>query len=56
MHKVLTLCYNCTEHENPRLHVDVVFQHVLANSTIVDHREFVSHLKQDLSEAACIAR
>lgn len=69
MLRMLTFCYNCTEHKTtgfapfflmfgriPRLPVDVVFQHVLPKDAVVDHHEFVSHLKRDLSEAACIAR
>lgn len=69
MLRMLTFCYNCTEHETtgfapfflmfgriPRLPVDVVFQHVLSKDVVVDHHEFVSRLKRDLSEAACIAR
>lgn len=68
MLQMLTFCYNCIEHETtgiapfflmfgriPRLLVDVVFQHALPNSAVVDHREFVSRLKHDLSEAARIA-
>ncbi|KAL3999269.1 calcium/calmodulin-dependent serine protein kinase [Sarotherodon galilaeus] len=69
MLQMLTFCYNCTEHETtgfapfflifgriPRLPVDVVFQHVLPDGAVVDHSEFVAHLKRDLSEAARIAR
>ncbi|XP_075935390.1 uncharacterized protein LOC142935134 [Anarhichas minor] len=69
MLQMLTFCYNCTEHETtgfapfflmfgriPRLPVDVVFQHALPNGAVVDHHEFVSRLKHDLSEAARIAR
>ncbi|KAJ8360154.1 hypothetical protein SKAU_G00166790 [Synaphobranchus kaupii] len=69
MLQLLTFCYNCTEHETtgfapfflmfgriPRLPVDVVFQHALPNGAVVDHREFVSRLKHDLSEAARIAQ
>lgn len=39
----------------PRLPVDVVFQHVLPDGAVVDHSEFVAHLKRDLSEAARVA-
>lgn len=69
MLQMLTFCYNCTEHETtgfapfylmfgrvPRLPVDVVFQHVLSNISVVDHREFVAKLRRDLAEAARIAR
>ncbi|KAL4008609.1 hypothetical protein ACER0C_002461 [Sarotherodon galilaeus] len=69
MLQMLTFCYNCTEHETtgfapfflifgriPRLPVDVVFQHVLPDGAVVDHSDFVAHLKRDLSEAARIAR
>lgn len=69
MLETLTFCYNCTEHETtgfapfflmfgriPRLPVDVMFQHALPNGAVVDHHEFVSRLKRDLSEAARIAR
>lgn len=69
MLQMLTFYYNCTEHETtgfapfflmfgriPRLPVDVAFQHALSNGAVVDHREFVSRLKHDLSEAARIAR
>lgn len=69
MLQMLTFCYNCTEHETtgfapfflmfgriPRLPVDVAFQHALPNDAVVDHCEFVSRLKRDLSQAAHIAR
>ncbi|XP_027874875.1 uncharacterized protein LOC114145478 [Xiphophorus couchianus] len=69
MLRMLTFCYNCTEHETtgfapfflmfgriPRLPIDVVFQHALSNSPVVDHHEFVSRLKHDLSVAARIAQ
>lgn len=68
MLQMLTFCYNCTEHETtgfapfflmfgriPRLPVDVLFQHTLLSDAVVSHREFVSNLKRDLSEAARIA-
>lgn len=68
MLQMLTFCYNCTEHETtgfapfflmfgriPRLPVDVLFQHTLPSDAVVSHREFVSNLKRDLSEAARIA-
>lgn len=38
-----------------RLPADVVFQPVLPNSAVVDHYEFVSCLKPDLSEPAHVA-
>ncbi|XP_027880631.1 uncharacterized protein LOC114149183 [Xiphophorus couchianus] len=69
MLRMLTFCYNCTEHETtgfapfflmfgriPRLPIDVVFQHALSNGPVVDHHEFVSRLKHDLSVAARIAQ
>ncbi|KAJ8375571.1 hypothetical protein SKAU_G00061510 [Synaphobranchus kaupii] len=69
MLQMLTFCYNCTEHETtgfapfylmfgriPRLPIDVMFQHVLPNDTIVSHQEFVTKLKRDLNEAALIAQ
>lgn len=69
MLQLLTFCYNCTEHETtgfapfylmfgriPRLPVDVVFQHVLQNHSVVNHREFVAQLRRDLADAARIAR
>ncbi|KAL0961567.1 hypothetical protein UPYG_G00355190 [Umbra pygmaea] len=40
----------------PRLPIDVVFRHALTNDAVLDHCEFVSRLKHDLSEAARIAR
>lgn len=59
----------CTEHETtgfapfyllfgriPRLPVDIVFQHALANDAVVSHSDFVSHLKKDLQEAAQIVQ
>lgn len=68
MLQMLTFCYNCTEHETtgfapfflmfgriPRLPVDVLFQHTVPSDAVVSHREFVSNLKRDLSEAARIA-
>lgn len=36
--------------------VDVVFQHALPSGAVIDHHEFVSRLKRDLSEAAHIAQ
>ena len=69
MLQTLTFCYNCTEHETtgfapcylmfgrvPRLPVDVMFQNVLADTSVVDRLTFVSQLKKDLSEAARIAQ
>ncbi|KAK7877227.1 hypothetical protein WMY93_032080 [Mugilogobius chulae] len=69
MLQTLTFCYNCTEHETtgfapfylmfgriPRLPMDVVFQHVLHNNSVVDHCEFVARLRRDLAEAARIAQ
>lgn len=69
MLRMLTFCYNCTEHETtgfapfflmfgriPRLPIDVVFQHALSNGPVVDHHEFVARLKHDLSVAARIAQ
>lgn len=69
MLQTLTFCYNCTEHETtgfapfylmfgriPRLPVDVVFQQVLHNTSVVDHSEFVARLRHDLAEAARIAQ
>lgn len=65
----LTFCYNCTEHETtgfapfflmfgrvPRLPIDVLFQNVLFNEDVVDFKDFVSKLKNDLREAARIAQ
>nr|XP_021332419.1 uncharacterized protein LOC110439844 [Danio rerio] len=67
--QMLTFCYNCTVHETtgfapfylmfgrvPRLPIDVMFQHVLRNDTVVKYSDFVSRLKCDLSEAAKIAQ
>ncbi|XP_068580871.1 uncharacterized protein [Cebidichthys violaceus] len=42
MLQMLTFCYNCTEHET--------------TGAVVDHHDFVSRLKHDLSEAVRIAR
>ncbi|KAJ8367497.1 hypothetical protein AAFF_G00317200 [Aldrovandia affinis] len=69
MLQMLTFCYNSTVHETtgfapfylmfgrvPRLPVDVMFHHVLEDTNVVSHHEFVHHLKRDLSEAAQIAQ
>ena len=66
--RTLTFCYNCTVHETtgfapfylmygrvPRLPIDVMFQHVVQDDKVISHGEFVSRLKQDLSEASGIA-
>jgi hypothetical protein len=66
--RTLTFCYNCTVHETtgfapfylmygrvPRLPIDVMFQHVVQDDKVINHGEFVSRLKQDLSEASGIA-
>uniref|UniRef100_A0A8C6SL91 Integrase catalytic domain-containing protein n=1 Tax=Neogobius melanostomus TaxID=47308 RepID=A0A8C6SL91_9GOBI len=68
MLQMLTFCYNCTEHETtgfapfylmfgrvPRLPVDIVFQHVLEGTPVVDHHEFIAALRRDLAEASRIA-
>ncbi len=65
----VTFCYSCTEHETtgfapfflmfgriPCLPVDVLFQHALPSSNVVDHCDFVSCLKHDLSETARISQ
>ncbi|KAL1276854.1 hypothetical protein QQF64_036477 [Cirrhinus molitorella] len=62
-------CYNGTVHETtgfapfylmfgrvPRLPIDVMFQHVLKDDTVVKYSDFVSKLKCDLGEAAKIAQ
>ncbi|RXN38043.1 Retrovirus-related Pol polyprotein from transposon 412 [Labeo rohita] len=67
--QMLTFCYNCTIHETtgfapfylmfgrvPRLPIDVMFQHVLRDDTVVRYSDFVSRLKCDLGEAAKIAQ
>ncbi len=67
--QMLTFCYNCTVHETtgfapfylmfgrvPRLPIDVMFQHVLRDETVVKYSDFVSRLKSDLGEAANIAQ
>ncbi|KAJ8385115.1 hypothetical protein AAFF_G00192560 [Aldrovandia affinis] len=69
MLQMLTFCYNATVHETtgfapfylmfgrvPRLPVDVMFHHVLEDTNVVSHHEFVHHLKRDLSEAAQVAQ
>lgn len=69
MLRLLTFCYNCTEHETtgfapfylmfgrvPRLPVDILFQSVLSDEVVVDHTEFVSRLRRDLREAMQIAQ
>lgn len=69
MLQMLTFCYNCTVHETtgfapfylmfgrvPRLPVDIMFHHVLENTNVISHSEFVQHLKRDLNEAAQIAQ
>lgn len=69
MLQLLTFCYNCTQHETtgfapfylmfgrvPRLPVDILFQSVLSDDVVVDHNEFVSHLRNDLRAAAQIAQ
>ena len=38
------------------LPIDVMFQHVVKDDKVISHNEFVSQLKQDLSEASEIAR
>lgn len=65
----LTFSYNCTIHETtgfapfflmfgriPRLPIDIMFQHVLCDNSVVSHHEFVTSLKRDLSAAVEIAR
>ena len=67
--QTLTFCYNCTIHETtgfapfylmygrvPCLPIDIMFQHVVKDDKVISHNEFVSQLKQDLSEASEIAR
>lgn len=69
MLQLLTFCYNCTEHETtdfapsyllfsrvPHLPIDILFQHVFHIDVVVDHKEFVSHLKKDLHDAMQIAQ
>lgn len=40
----------------PRLPIDVMFQHVLSDDTVVKYSDFVSRLRCDLGEAAKIAQ
>ncbi|KAL2100544.1 hypothetical protein ACEWY4_002305 [Coilia grayii] len=69
MLQTLTFCYNSTVHETtgfapfylmfgrtPRMPVDVMFHHVLKDTSVVSRHEFVQRLKKDLTEAALVAQ